>query len=191
LPNVIHYLPADRNTYVWLDGSGVNASAFILKNTAFASVITCRQLVSFTKRAKGANTKKAFSLPALIFTPMLLSIVNIFFLLAFSAFAYVNLNDKDAPLWVTIYMLAAVACGLAAFGLYFPVAYLLLILFYVGYAIVLFFAKDGVRDWVVKYNRPSITESMQATKPYIEKTREFFGLLIISAALALNYFVAP
>jgi hypothetical protein len=31
---------------------------------------------------------------------------------------------------------------------------------------------------------------MQATKPYIEQTREFFGLLIISAALAMNYFVA-
>jgi hypothetical protein len=31
---------------------------------------------------------------------------------------------------------------------------------------------------------------MQATKPYIEKTREFFGLLIISAALTINYFAA-
>jgi hypothetical protein len=29
---------------------------------------------------------------------------------------------------------------------------------------------------------------MQATKPYIEKTREFFGLLIISAALLVDYF---
>jgi hypothetical protein len=47
-----------------------------------------------------------------------------------------------------------------------------------------------VRDWIVKYKSPSITESMQATKPYIEKTREFFGLLIISAALALNYFMS-
>ncbi|KKX47553.1 transmembrane 220 family protein [Sphingobacterium sp. IITKGP-BTPF85] len=42
----------------------------------------------------------------------------------------------------------------------------------------------------MKYRRPSIVESMQATKPYIEKTREFFGLLIVSGALALNYFVA-
>ena len=52
----------------------------------------------------------------------------------------------------------------------------------------MFFSEDGVRDWIVKYKQPSITESMQATKPYIEKTREFFGLLIISAALAINYF---
>jgi hypothetical protein len=31
---------------------------------------------------------------------------------------------------------------------------------------------------------------MKATKPYIEQAREFFGLLIISAALAMNYFIA-
>jgi hypothetical protein len=56
------------------------------------------------------------------------------------------------------------------------------------YAVRLFFSKDGVRDWIQVYGRPSLVESMQATKPYIEKAREFFGLLIISAALAINYF---
>ncbi len=59
------------------------------------------------------------------------------------------------------------------------------------YAIILFFAKDGVRDWIMKYNKPSLVESMQATKPYIEKTREFFGLLIISGALLIDYLAAP
>lgn len=87
-------------------------------------------------------------------------------------------------------MVAAVCCGLAAFQKFYPVVYLIAIAFYLVYAGILFFAKDGVRDWIVKYNRQSIVETMQATKPYIEKTREFFGLLIISAALAMNYFVA-
>ncbi len=59
-----------------------------------------------------------------------------------------------------------------------------------GYAALLFFAKDGVRNWITKYNHPSLTESMQATKPWIEKTREFFGLLIIIGALLINYFVS-
>lgn len=121
---------------------------------------------------------------------MWLSILNLIFFLAFIVFAYFNWNDSDALLWVSIYALAALSCGLAAFKLYFPIAYLLLIFFYLAYALVLFFAKDGVRDWIVKHNRQSITGSMQATKPYIEKTREFFGLLIISAALAINYFLA-
>ncbi len=121
---------------------------------------------------------------------MLLSVLNAFFCLSFLGFAYVNLNDKDSWLWVSIYVVAALFCGLAVFKKFYPIAYLPVIAFYLIYATVLFFARDGVRDWVLKYNRPSITESMQATKPYIEKTREFFGLLIISAALAINYFVA-
>jgi hypothetical protein len=119
---------------------------------------------------------------------MFLIILNAFFCLAFAAFAYVNLNDIDAWLWVTIYLVASVCCGLAAFGKYYPTVYLVAIAFYLVYAVILFFAKDGVRDWITKYKRESIVQSMQATKPYIEKTREFFGLLIISGALAINYF---
>ncbi len=122
---------------------------------------------------------------------MILAIIlNGFFCLAFAGFAYVNLNDKDSWLWVPIYMVASICCGLAVFGIYLPWVYLLATGFYLVYAGVLFFAKDGVRDWVTKYNKPSIVESMQATKPYIEKTREFFGLLIISGALVMNYFIA-
>ena len=119
---------------------------------------------------------------------MFLIILNVIFFLAFLLFAWFNLNDSDAWLWVSIYVVAAVLCGLAAFKMYYPVVYLAAMAFYLIYAIAIFFAKDGVRDWLVKYNKPSIVESMQATKPYIEKTREFFGLLIITAALAINYF---
>ncbi len=125
-----------------------------------------------------------------LFLTMFIIILNSFFCLAFAAFAYVNLNDKDAWLWVTIYLVASGLCGLAVFEKYFPLVYIVAICFYVLYAIRLFFIKDGVKDWIVKYHQPSLVESMQATKPYIEQTREFFGLLIISAALAINYFFA-
>lgn len=121
---------------------------------------------------------------------MFLSILNGFFCLSFIMFAYVNLNDKDSWLWVPIYMVAAICCGFAVFGYFFPYIYLAAMAFYIVYAVQLFFAKDGVRDWIVKYKNPSIVETMQATKPYIEKTREFFGLLIITGALAMNYFVS-
>ena len=119
---------------------------------------------------------------------MILIILNIIFCIAFLAFAYVNLNDVDAPLWVTIYMVAAICCGLVPFGKYYPTVYLAAIGFYLVYSVILFFAKDGVRDWIIKYNKPSLVETMQAEKPYIEKTREFFGLLIITGALAIDYF---
>lgn len=118
-------------------------------------------------------------------------IINIIFCIAFLGFAYVNLNDNDSWLWVPIYLFAALCCGAAAFGHFYPVAYLVAIAFYLVYAIGLFFAKDGVKDWIVKYRAQNIVETMQATKPWIEKTREFFGLLIISGALLINYFLAP
>jgi hypothetical protein len=116
-------------------------------------------------------------------------IINIIFCIAFLGFAYVNLNDGDAWLWVPIYLFAALCCGAAAFGFYYPAAYLVAIVFYLVYAIILFFAKDGVKDWIIKYNAQNIAATMQATKPWIEKTREFFGLLIISGALLINYFL--
>ncbi|MHA4810898.1 transmembrane 220 family protein [Flavitalea flava] len=121
---------------------------------------------------------------------MALIILNVIFCIAFLGFAYVNLNDIDAWLWVTIYLVAAISCGLAIFQKFYPKIYLGAIAFYLVYAVILFFSKDGVRDWITKYNRQSLVESMQATKPYIEKTREFFGLLMISTALAINFFAA-
>lgn len=121
---------------------------------------------------------------------MILLILNIIFCLAFLVFAYLNLNDVDPWLWVPIYMSAAICCGLVVFGFYYPTIYLLLIAFYLIYAIILFFAKDGVRDWLTKYKKESLVQEMQATKPYIEQTREFFGLLIIAGALLINYFCA-
>jgi hypothetical protein len=121
---------------------------------------------------------------------MLLIVLNTVFCISFILFAYVNLNDNDFWLWVPIYMVASICCGFAALGTFFPKIYLAAINFYLLYAIQLFFSKEGVRDWILKHRTPSIVENMKATKPYIEKTREFFGLLIISTALAINYFAA-
>lgn len=120
---------------------------------------------------------------------MFLTILNIIFCIAFIGFAWVNLNDNDSWKWVPIYMVAAALCGLAAFKYYYPVVSEVAIAVYLLYAIILFFVKDGVWDWLTKYKRQHIAQTMQATKPYIERTREFFGLLIISGALLMNLLV--
>src|SRR5690606_6392507 len=121
---------------------------------------------------------------------MILLILNVLFFLSFLVFAYFNLNDKDSYIWVPIYVLAAILCGLVVFGMVYPPLYLFAMGFYLAYCIFLFISKDGVWDWFTKYKRQSIVESMQATKPYIEKTREFFGLLIVCGALLINYLYA-
>ena len=51
-----------------------------------------------------------------------------------------------------------------------------------------FFAKDGVLDWLNKHNAEDIAATMKAEKPWIEETREFFGLVILVVVLAINYF---
>jgi hypothetical protein len=39
-----------------------------------------------------------------------------------------------------------------------------------------FFGRDGVWDWMNKHNAEDIAATMKAEKPWIEETREFFGL---------------
>lgn len=120
---------------------------------------------------------------------MFLSIFNVILFLIFLVFAYLNLNDKDSWLWVSIYMIAGILCLLSVFDLHYPILSLIVVIFYLTYALLLFFSKNGVLDWLTKYKKESLVQSMQATKPYIEKTREFFGLLIASTAVLMNYFI--
>lgn len=56
------------------------------------------------------------------------------------------------------------------------------------YAIYLFFDKYGVLAWVTEHDAENIAGSMKASAPWIEETREFFGLLILISVLLLNYY---
>jgi|SRR5699024_2555996 len=118
-----------------------------------------------------------------------MTIFNILFSILFIYFAYLNLNDSDSWLWVPIYLVGTISCATAVLGVYLPTIYLIIIILYFGYASVLFFSKDGVLEWITNHRMQNIAASMQATKPWIEKTREFFGLLIVCAVLLANYLV--
>jgi hypothetical protein len=115
---------------------------------------------------------------------------NLIFCLLFILSAVLQYNDPDPYIWFPIYLYGAVLCWLAFRGKYFPNAYLAGIVVYLGYAVYLFFTKDGVLDWINKYNAENIAQSMKATKPWIEDTREFFGLMILSVVLLVNFFYA-
>ncbi len=116
-------------------------------------------------------------------------VFNLIFTIIFTYFAYLNLNDPDAWLWVPIYLIGAFSCLTIIFGLYLPVFYAVIIILYLIYAFSLFFSKDGVLEWITKYRMQNIAATMQASKPWIEKTREFFGLLIVCTVLLLNYLI--
>ena len=56
-----------------------------------------------------------------------------------------------------------------------------------GVCIVPVFAKDGVLDRFNKHDAENIAQTMESDKPWIEETREFFGLVILIAVLFVNY----
>ncbi|HVI48098.1 MAG TPA: transmembrane 220 family protein [Chitinophaga sp.] len=119
-----------------------------------------------------------------------MKVFNIFFCVVFVIFAGLQYNDPDPYVWMPIYLYAALFCALAARRRFYRKWYLAGILVYLAYAVYLFFAKDGVEDWVVSHHAENIAQTMKATKPWIEETREFFGLAICMAVLGINYWYA-
>jgi Ca2+/Na+ antiporter len=119
-----------------------------------------------------------------------MKIFNILFGLLFLISAGLQYNDPDPYVWIPIYLYAAILCWLAASNKFYLPAFLIGIVVYAAYALYLFFTKDGVLDWIQEHNAENIAAGMQATKPWIEETREFFGLLITIIVLGVNYFYA-
>jgi hypothetical protein len=108
-------------------------------------------------------------------------ILHLLLALIFAVFAYLNLNDPDAPIWVAAYASVALLFALSL-GVWSDRRVTL------GLAAVLFIwmltMLPGMMAWF-RDGLPSITEEMKATEPHIEVVREFLGLLI--AILALVY----
>ncbi len=119
-----------------------------------------------------------------------MKVFNIIFCFVFIVFAALQYNDPDPYVWAPIYMYTAVLCWLAARQRYFTKAYLLGIAVYAIYAIYKMFDANGLLDWIKLHHAENIAETMKAEQPWIEETREFFGLIILIVVLAINYFVA-
>lgn len=115
-----------------------------------------------------------------------MKIFNIFFILLFVFCAALQYNDPDPYLWMPIYLYGAVLCYLALNKKFFLSFYLAGFAFYFVYAGVLFLSETGVLAWIKKHNAENIMASMQATKPWIEETREFLGLMLLIFALGVN-----
>ena len=108
------------------------------------------------------------------------------FILLFLASAFLQLNDPDPVIWFTIYVSGAIICALATFRKIHHGVLWIALAVYAAYAIYLFLSPDGVLSWYRDHNAENIAQSMKAEKPWIEETREFFGLLILCAATTLN-----
>ena len=113
---------------------------------------------------------------------------NIFFSVVFTLFAVVQYNDPDPYLLVPIYLYPALLCFLKFIQKPIPtLAYWAGFLVFGAYAIYKMFDTNGIIDWVQFHNASNIVSTMKAEKPWIEESREFFGLLIILIVLGINY----
>lgn len=116
-----------------------------------------------------------------------MKIFNVVFSVLFVFFAALQWNDPDPYIWMPIYLYGAIFCALAAAGKYYKGWYLFGIVACLGYAGYLFFERDGVLSWMRDHQAENIAGSMQAATPWIEDTREFFGLFIIIIILLANF----
>ncbi len=114
-------------------------------------------------------------------------IFNIVFVVLFVLFAALQYNDPDPWLWIPIYLFAAIVCWFCAKGIYNRTALIAGLLFFGAYAVYLFFEEDGVLSWLTTHKAENIAGSMKATKPWIEDTREFFGLAIMLIVFTINF----
>ena len=119
-----------------------------------------------------------------------MKIFNIFFCFVFIVFAALQYNDPDPYVWMPIYLYSALMCWLAFRNKFYPTAYLVGIAVYAVYAIYKVFDHNGLIDWMTKHDSENIAETMKAEKPWVEETREFFGLVILIIVLMINYFYA-
>jgi hypothetical protein len=119
-----------------------------------------------------------------------MKLFNIFFCFVFVLFAALQYNDSDPYKWIPIYLYTAVLCWLAFRNRFYPKAYIAGIVVYAAYAVYKIFDANGLIDWMTKHGAQNIAETMKAEKPWIEETREFFGLVILIVVLVINLLYA-
>lgn len=117
-----------------------------------------------------------------------MKIVNFLLVIMFLVFAYLQLNDPDPVIWISIYGVMAVFSGLAMFGIYPKKIHIVVLVLFALYSVYYF---PGVMEWLHQEDKATIFDEMEKEKHlFIEESREFFGLLICVIVL-LFYILRP
>jgi Transmembrane family 220, helix len=116
-----------------------------------------------------------------------MKIFNFFFVFVFIVFAALQYNDPDPYIWIPLYLYVAFLCWQAAKNKFYPTAYWIGFVVYGAYAIYKAFDENGLADWITKHHAQNIAETMKAETPWVEESREFFGLIIILVVMIINY----
>jgi hypothetical protein len=113
---------------------------------------------------------------------MIIKIINVLLTLLFGLFAFFQINDPDAISWVFLYGYVAVMSGLAVFNRYYLA---LLVPGIAIFTLYFLYLTPSIVDWL-QSDDSLVGVEMTDAKPYIEQTREAFGLLMGLAALVFH-----
>jgi Transmembrane family 220, helix len=117
-----------------------------------------------------------------------MKILNFLLAIMFLAFAYLQFNDPDPIIWISIYGVMAAFAVMAIFGIYPKKIHIAVLVIYALYSIYYF---PGVMEWLHQEDKATIFNEMEKEKHlFIEESREFFGLLICVIVL-LFYILRP
>lgn len=119
---------------------------------------------------------------------MMFKIFSLVFGVLFLLCAGLQWNDPDPYLWMPLYLSSVLSCVYAFKGISAKRLNIFNIAIYSVYAAYLFFEQDGVISWATEHHFDSLTQSMLASTPWIENTREFGGLFIMMVVCAINLY---
>jgi len=117
-------------------------------------------------------------------------IFNTVFAVLFVICAGLQWNDPDPYLWMPLYLLTALSCVYALKDISAKRLNMFNIAVYSPYALYNFVVEDGVLSWATAHNFDSLTQSMMASTPWIENTREFGGLITMIVVCAINLYAS-
>ena len=106
--------------------------------------------------------------------------INWLLCVIFLLFAYVQFNDPDPYVWVVIYGVVALLFGMSNF---IVIPKMVLAALISGLVIFSIFHLGYFIDWLQSENHSELFGEMVYEKPYIERTREFMGLIIAISSL--------
>lgn len=115
-----------------------------------------------------------------------MKIFNIIFTILFVVFAALQYNDPDPYIWIPIYLVSAWVCFQTYKGNLDTFSHGIIIASSAVYALKLFFDRNGVISWFKDHDAENLVQTMKATKPWIEETREFGGLMLTIFVATIN-----
>ncbi|WP_276374640.1 transmembrane 220 family protein [Chryseolinea sp. H1M3-3] len=113
-----------------------------------------------------------------------MKIVNVLLALMFLVFAYLQFNDPDPLIWISIYGVMVVVCVMAVFQ-HYPKKFLyVLIILFAAYSVIYI---PGVKEWLAQEDKSDLFDNVAKMEHlYIEESREFLGLMICIIVLVVQ-----